>query len=322
MKKLFRLLALLVGLAALVIVGFLLFVQVRGLPTYAPPRPAVATIAATPARIALGEKLTLAICGDCHLNRATNRYAGHRLAALTPNFGRIYTANITQDAQHGIGRWTDQQLVGLLRTGIGPDGRLRLIMPNYARMSDEDVASIVAYLRSASPPVQPDPTPTPPQEPSLLLKLLGNTIMRPAKLPIASVVAPPATDARAFGRYLVIGRYHCFECHSKDFKSNNPYEPEKSKGYLGGGNYLLNRQGQTVISRNITGDVPTGIGDWSEAQFGQAVRFGLAPHGPLAYPMAQYSQLTDAEVHALFTYLQAVPKLKNATPEDGVAVVR
>ncbi len=322
MKNLFRLLVLLLGVVLLAGIGFLLFVQARGIPTYAPPRPQVAGLAPTPARVALGEKLTLMICGDCHLNRATNRYAGHRLADLTPDFGRIYTSNITQGRTNGIGSWTDQQLVGLLRTGLGPDGRLRLIMPNYARMSDEDVASIVAFLRSSSPQVQPDPTATPPQEPSLLLKLLGNTIMRPARLPTTPVLAPPPADARAFGRYLVLGRYHCFECHSRDFKSNNPTEPEKSKGYLGGGTPLLNNQGQTVVSRNITGDAATGTGRWSEAQFGQAIRFGLSPDGPLAYPMNKYSLLTDEEVHGLFVYLRSVPQIKNATPEDGVMAAR
>ena len=319
MKNLFRLLVLLLALTIVAGLGFLLFVQVRGIPRYPPPHAAIEALAPTAARVAQGEKLTLMICGDCHLNRATNRYAGHRLADLTPDFGRIYTSNITQDAQHGIGRWTDPQLVGLLRTGLGPDGRLRLIMPTYARMSDEDVASIVAFLRSASPQVQPDPTSTPPQEPSLLLKLLGNTIMRPARLPTAPVLAPPPADARAFGRYLLLGRYHCFECHSRDFKSNNPTEPEKSKGYLGGGTPLLNNQGQTVVSRNLTSDPETGIGRWSEAQFGQAVRFGLSPNGVLAYPMNKYSLLTAAEVHALYTYLQSVPQIKNATPEDGAS---
>lgn len=322
MKSSLRLLALLVGVVLLAFIGFLTFVQVRGIPHYAPPQPAIAAIVPTPERVALGEKLTLSICGDCHLNRETNRYSGHRLADLTPDFGRMYTSNITQDPQHGIGRWTDQQLVGLLRTGIGPDGRIRLIMPNFALMSDEDVASIVAFLRSSSPQVQPDPTPTPPQEPSLLLKALANTIMKPAQLPAAPVLAPPPADARTFGHYLVVGRYHCFECHSRDFKTNNPYEPERSEGYLGGGNALLNNQGQTVVSRNLTGDAETGIGNWSEAQFGQALRFGQSPHGPLAYPMSKYSLLTDEEVHGLFVYLQSVPKIKNATPEDGAVAAR
>ncbi|MDQ2769878.1 MAG: cytochrome c [Bacteroidota bacterium] len=321
MKNLFRLVVLLVGVGLLGGLGFLAFVQVRGIPRYPPPWLKVA-IPSTPARVALGEKLTLSICSDCHLNRATNRYSGHRLADLTPDFGRIYTSNITQDAAHGIGRWTTGQLVALLSTGIGPDGRLRLIMPSYARMSDEDMASIVVFLRSNSPQVQPDLTATPPQEPSLLLKLLGNTIMRPARLPDAPVLAPPPTDTRAFGRYLVLGRYHCYECHSRDFKSNNPTDPEKSKGYLGGGTRLLNNEGQTVVSRNITGDAETGIGRWSEAQFGQAVRFGQSPNGLLHYPMNKYSLLTDAEVHALFAYLQSVPQIKNATPEDGVVTTQ
>ncbi|MDO7845679.1 c-type cytochrome [Hymenobacter sp. M29] len=322
MRKALRIVGLLVGLVVLAGAGFAVFVSARGIPSYTSPKPAVAAIEATPTRIELGEKLTLAACGDCHLNRETNKYSGHLLQDLTPDFGKVYSANITQDRAHGIGAWTDQELVGLLRTGIGRDGRYRVIMPSFALMSDEDVASIVAFLRSGSPQVQADATPSHSQEPSFLLKALTNTVMKPTPLPAAPVLAPAPTEAVAYGRYLVVGRYKCYECHSKDFKSNNPLEPEKSDGYLGGGNRLLNMQGQTVVSRNITGDADTGIGDWSEAQFGQALRFGTTPHGPLNYPMPKYSRLDDAEIHALFAYLQSVPKLKNVTPEDGAVAAK
>lgn len=319
MKKPLKISASLLGLVVLAGAGFLGFVAVRGVPSYPVPRPAVAPIVATPARLAAGEKLVLATCAECHVNKQTNTLAGHRLADLPPEFGNIYSANITQDKTHGIGTWTDQELVGLLRTGVGRDGRYRLVMPSFVHMSDEDVASIIAFLRSDHPWVKADPTPTHAQEPALLAKVLTNTVMRPTPLPKGPIVAPAATNTLAYGRYLVVGRYQCYDCHSKNFKTNNALHPEQSQGYLGGGNEMLTPQGKPVVSRNITGDADTGIGDWTEGQLAQALRFGQSPHGPLGAPMPKYSRLTDQEVHALYTYLQAVPKLRNATPEDGAA---
>ncbi len=319
MKKLLKISGIIFGLLVIAVAGFVGFVAVRGIPSYAAPQPAVAPIVATPARLAQGEKLLLAACADCHFNKQTGALTGHRLTDVPAEFGNLYSANITQDKKHGIGTWTDAELVGLLRTGVGRDGRYRIIMPSFVQMSDEDVASLVVFLRSDHPWVQANPTPSHAQEPSLLAKALTNTVMRPTPLPAGPVVAPAPTEAVAYGRYLVVGRYKCYDCHSKNFKTNSALEPEKSAGYLGGGNPMLNPQGVPVLSRNITGDPDTGIGDWTEGQLGRALRFGQSPHGLLGAPMPKYSQLTDGEVHALYAYLQTVPIIKNATPEDGPA---
>ena len=322
MKKFFKTAGILLGLLAVAGAGFVGYVAVHGIPSYAAPQPAVAPIVATPARLAQGQKLLLASCADCHLSPQTNTLTGHRLTDVPAEFGNLYSANITQDKKYGIGTWSDQQLVGLLRTGVGREGRYRLVMPSFVQMSDEDVASLVAFLRSDHPWVRATPVPSHEQEPSLLVKLLTHTVMKPTPLPAGPVVAPSPTDAAAYGRYLVVGRYKCYDCHSKDFKTNDALEPEKSVGYLGGGNSMLNAQGQPVPSPNITGDPATGIGDWTETQLAQALRVGQAPHRLLSAPMPKYSQLTDDEVHALYAYLQAVPKLKNATPEDGATASR
>ncbi|SFP83936.1 c-type cytochrome [Hymenobacter arizonensis] len=322
MKKSLRILGYVVGLLVLAVAGFATYVAARGIPNYDLQPAPLAAIEATPGRVELGEKLVLASCADCHRNAKTNSLSGQQLMDLTPDFGKVYSANITQDKTHGIGNWSDAQLVSLLRTGVGPNGRFRVIMPNFVHMSDEDMASVVAFLRSDNALVRATPTPSHAQEPSFLLKALTNTVMKPTPAPTAPIAAPPATNAVAYGNYLVVGRYKCYECHSKDFGTNNSLEPARSEGYLGGGNALLNMQGETVLSRNITSEPETGIGDWTEAQFAQAVKFGMTPHGPLAYPMPKYSRLTDEEVHALYAYLQTVPKIKNATPEDGVVAVR
>ncbi|QKG52657.1 hypothetical protein GKZ67_08650 [Hymenobacter sp. BRD67] len=76
------------------------------------------------------------------------------------------------------------------------------------------------------------------------------------------------------------------------------------------------------VSRNLTMDPQTGLGDWSEAQFSRAIRCGMSPHGPLYEPMPKFTAMTDEEDHAIWAYLQTVPKIKNATPEDGALAQR
>ncbi|GGF10188.1 c-type cytochrome [Hymenobacter cavernae] len=320
MKKFFKILGGVLGVVVLAVVGFIVWVQARGIPTYDKPPTPTTAVAATPERLAMGRSLVLASCVDCHMNKQTNTLSGHQMLDVPQEFGKLYSANITQDKDHGIGNWTDGEVIALLRTGIGRDGRYRIIMPHFVHMSDEDVNSIVAFLRSDHQWVQADPTTTPAQEPSLLVKTLVNTVMKPTPMPAQPVVAPAPTDQLAYGRYLIVGRYQCYECHSKDFKTNNALEPEKSEGYLGGGNHLLNEQGRDIVSRNITGDPETGIGDWTAGQFQQAVKFGMSPNGPLSAPMPKYSTMSDEDAAAIYAYLQSIPKIKNATPEDKGAV--
>ena len=321
MKKLLRMGAVLLGIVLLLVIGAAAFVSTRGIPTYAPPvTTSVAAIEATPVRVALGEKLVLSSCADCHLNRETNTLSGQRLPDVPTEFGKIYSANITQDATHGIGNWTDGQLVALLRTGLGPDGRYRVIMPSFVQMSDEDVNSIVAFLRSRHDWTRPQAVASAAQEPSFLLKALTNTVMKPTLMPAQAVIAPAPADAVAYGHYLVVGRYKCYDCHSQDFKTNDAMVPEKSAGYLGGGSAMLDREQHTIVTRNLTMDEDTGLGGWTAAQFGQAVRYGMAPSGALHYPMPKYSVMSEEETNAIWAYLQTVPKLKNATPEDAKAV--
>src|SRR6185503_8436730 len=62
--------------------------------------------------------------------------------------------NITPDVETGAGSWTDEQFVRAIREGIGHDGRrLFPMMPylNFREMSDEDLASVIVYIRSLEP---------------------------------------------------------------------------------------------------------------------------------------------------------------------------
>ena len=70
--------------------------------------------------------------------------------------GHIVAPNISLDAETGAGNWTDDMLARAIREGIGHDGRaLFPLMPyqDFASLSDEDLASIIVYLRSLPPQV-------------------------------------------------------------------------------------------------------------------------------------------------------------------------
>lgn len=133
----------------------------------------------------------------------------------------------------------------------------------------------------------------------------------------AKKVAQGPADPIEFGRYLVQDLLNCYACHSADFKTNNAMHPEKSQGYLGGGNLLLDIDQQPIRAANITLDSETGIGSWSEAEFVKAMRSGIRPDGiPFRYPMTRYPELGTDAWRAVWAYLKTVPPISNAVERD------
>ncbi len=97
----------------------------------------------------------------------------------------------------------------------------------------------------------------------------------------------------------------------------NVAEPEKSVGYLGGGNTVLDLRGHRLRSANLTPDDETGIGRWSEHDFVAAVRGGFRPDRTLIrYPMAPMPDLSEDEAGAIYAYLRTVPAIRNYVPRD------
>ena len=104
-------------------------------------------------RVALGKYIFGAAAGcGCHtepgkpLNSGGRRYDGP--------FGTVYSSNITPDRQTGIGSWSDDEIIAAIRLGRRPNGE-RLIpvhpYPVFNGMAEEDLRSLVAYLRSLPP---------------------------------------------------------------------------------------------------------------------------------------------------------------------------
>ena len=312
MKKLFRWLAYFVILIIAAIAGFVLFLEIRGIPKYEVEKIDFPDVQVTPERVAQGEKIASVQCIVCHRG-SDGKLSGRLLQELPPNFGEIHSANITQSKEHGIGNWTDEQIAYLLRTGCKPDGQfLPVYMPKFAHLSDEDLKSVIAFLHSDRPYVQASEIAKVPSKPSFLIKFLCHVVFKKIPYPTAAIAAPDTANALDYGRYLVNGRYDCYACHSRDFTKLDFVNPEKSFGYMGGGNTLITLEGKIRYSANITMCPKTGIGTWTEDDMGRALRDHKNKEGKaIREPMLPYNGLTDLEVKSIWKYIQTIPVIEN-----------
>lgn len=301
-------------LSIIVLLGlFLGYVAYTGIPTYEVEKRDL-KVEITPKRIAQGYKIASMECIACHVNDKGS-LTGRYLKELPKEFGTIYSRNITQDPKSGIGAWTDGELYTLLRTGVGKNGQyIPPYMAKFPLACDEDLYSVIAWLRSNNSYTAANAEETPPSSPSLLTKVLSRFAFKPLAMPTAPIPEPDTNNAVAHGKYLATAVYGCYACHSADFKTLNESEPEKSGGFFGGGNVMTDMDGNPVVTSNLTFDA-TGLAQCTEAQFIAAVRYGKSRNGgTLRYPMFPHVQLTDKEVSAIYAYLKTVPKIAN-TPK-------
>lgn len=324
MKKLFLVLAVPAVLAGS---GFLYLTSKQ--PTVAPA--STVKVSMTPERIERGRYIfeNLADCEGCHSVRDYSKFAGPLVAPTRGSGfdwpaelglpGRVYSPNITPDPETGIGKWTDGEKIRAIREGVSRDGRaLFSFMPytHYAKMSDEDVHSVVAYLNTLAPVRKAQPR----TELDFPVKYLINDVPQPVTGPVA---APDRSDKVKYGEYLVnLGG--CVVCHTKLDKGSVP--PELA--FSGGEEFRL--MGMMVRSANITPDAETGIGSWSEDRF--VAKFKgysemTAANAPAQtqatltiMPWMALSKLTEEDLRAIYAYLKTVKPLSNPVvvhPQQG-----
>lgn len=311
MKKVLKITGYILGAIVLLLAIGAAYVQFTDLPKYEVVVPDYPAFKPDSSMIAEGKRTFTLVCNNCHM-APSGKLEGKFLPEIPAMFGKAWAANITSHPEYGSGRYSNAELVYLLRTGIQRDGDFVPFMPQFAHLSDADLQNIIAYLRSGAPELAPSEVAQPTIQLSFLGKLLSKTVFKPADYPTQPIPMPPAGDAVALGRYLVTGKLDCYGCHSPDFMTINSKEPEKTPGYLSGGNTLQDLEGNPVLSRNITLDKKTGIGNWTEAEFVRALKMGVRPDAPpMRFPMTPFAALTDDEAKAIWAYLQTVPIIEN-----------
>jgi len=87
-------------------------------------------------------------CMNCHRGNM-----GGGLFIDDPALGRVYASNLTSGNGGIAATYTDADFERAIRHGVRPDGTRLFIMPSWAAagLSDSDLASISAFIRSQPP---------------------------------------------------------------------------------------------------------------------------------------------------------------------------
>ena len=118
------------------------------------------------------------------------------------------------------------------------------------------------------------------------------------------------------GRYLVTGPAHCGECHGA---TTGPGQRRLDRPLSGG--YAFDLPVGRFFVPNITPDVQTGIGRYSDPELARLLRYGIKPDGTLALPFMPYANLCDADLVAILSYLRTLPAEHHVVPEHDINVL-
>jgi mono/diheme cytochrome c family protein len=277
--------------------------------------PAVGLPQISAERLAHGERLFRAVCADCHSPAGETGPTGRWIADVPGFLGKFYSRNLTSDPTAGIGAVSDQDLARAIRYGVSSDGRLMVVMPHFGQMGDEDLAAIIAFLRSGHRDLLPHPVAQPSNQPSWIGKLIMVFVVGVGVEPSGSVATPAAGPTVEYGRYVADALYQCGYCHTPGFDGKKGQKP----GIYGGGFALADPQGREVLTANLTPH-ETGIKSWSLPEFTRAVRDGIRPDGSIVRPpMPRMRLLDDVEMAALFAYLRSLPPIDHAIARPAAA---
>ncbi|HYB61659.1 MAG TPA: c-type cytochrome [Methylomirabilota bacterium] len=265
---------------------------------------------ATPERLARGRYLAenVAGCMDCHSPHDWTQHDApippgkegsgqHMQLGGVP--GTLYAPNLTPDPETGSGNWTDDQIARAIREGIGHDGRaLFPLMPyqHFKSMSDEDLASVVVFLRSL-PAVR---NPLPQTQIIFPVKYLIRSAPEPVTQPVPQ---PDLSTPLARGAYLV-NMAACSDCHTPQKQG----QPIRGMDFAGG--FILEGPWGRVASANITQD-PTGIPYYDDQLFLEVLRTGYVKARKLSQimPWHEFRGMTDEDLFSTFAYLKTIPPI-------------
>jgi mono/diheme cytochrome c family protein len=124
----------------------------------------------------------------------------------------------------------------------------------------------------------------------------------------AQLPKPPSPETIAKGKALTEAG-DCGSCHTAD-----PAKP------FAGGKRIDTPFG-AVYSANLTPDLNTGIGRWTDEAFLRAMRYGERPDGAAEYPAFPYphfTKVTRDDVFAIRAYLQTLSPVNNTPPPTAL----
>ena len=165
-------------------------------------------------------------------------------------------------------------------------------------------------------------------------------VVAPARAQTPSRTTDSTAEKIARGKYIVTTS-GCNDCHTPWVMGPKGPEPDKSRMLSGHpesavlppppavqGPWVMTASATNTawagpwgvsFTANLTPDAETGLGKWTQRNFNETIRTGrhMGRGRPILPPMPilMYKNFTDADMEAIFTYLQSIPAVKNRVPE-------
>lgn len=248
-------------------------------------------------------------CVSCHTTEGGQPFAGG-LAFETP-FGKIYSTNITSDAETGIGSWTEEQFAKSLREGVRANGdHLYPVFPytSFTKITDADAAALYAYFKSIPAVSAENP------QNELSFPFNQRALMGAWKMLFFTEGAYTPDSAKPAdwnrGAYLVEALGHCSACHSP----RNFLGAESSSMAMTGGEYIDKVHSGELrpwSAPNLT-SASNGLGSWPVEEITAYLKTGRNTFAETFGPMNEVimnstRHLSDADVQAMAAYLKGLP---------------
>lgn len=275
--------------------------------------------AVDPQQLARGAYIAqLGDCAACHTApKAGKPFAGGY--PLGTPLGVVYSTNITPDKMTGIGAWSYDDFAKLMRTGMTREGYTvypAMPYPSYARITDDDMKALYAFIMNGVTPVnQPNrengiPWPLSWRWPLKVWSwIFTPTLARVAETPVDN---RNNLSQRARGAYLVQGLGHCGSCHT-------PRGPAlQEKALTDAGNTVYLSGGGSIdgwIAPSLRNEAGDGLGAMSQDEIVAFLRSGrttrVASFGAMNDVVVHSTQyMTDSDLMSIAVYLKSLPPHK------------
>lgn len=328
MKKFLKILAILGGLAVVLIIAGLVYFNFTFPKAEGPMN---VKVEVTPERISRGEYLAnhITACMDCHSQRDWSKFSGPITPGTLGMGGDIFNEDMgfpgTVSAKNitpaGIGHWTDGEIIRLVTQGVNKDNNVifpLMPFPLYNNLSEEDMYSIVAYIRS----LKPIENTVPETKLNFPLNFIVKTMAMESYKPVKEV---DKSDVINYGKYLsTIGG--CIECHTLSDKG----VPQPGMDFAGGMEFNL--PGGLVKSANLTPHEETGLGKWTKEDFINRFKFYAIDSNIVStkmtdfntpMPWTMYAGMTEEDLGVIYEFLRSVRSvdhfIERFTPHKTVA---
>ena len=138
---------------------------------------------------------------------------------------------------------------------------------------------------------------------------------QPEMRPAANVHVRMTPERIARGKY-IFTLADCDGCHSQHDETK-VYRPVVESGRGRGQKLEMDGMPGSVVAPNITPDIETGIGSWSDGEKLRAIREGIDREGKALFPMMPYTNyrhMSDEDAESLVAYLNTLQPIRNQLP--------